>query len=34
MKNSRILNLKKIGNSDVGFLTALEGNREIPFNLY
>jgi len=33
MKNCRIINFKKIGNSDVGFLTALEGNREIPFNI-
>ena len=33
MKNCRIINFKKIGNSDVGFLTALEGNRGIPFNI-
>ena len=33
MKNCRIINFKKIGNSDVGFLTALEENREIPFNI-
>ena len=30
MKNYRIINFKKIRNSDVVFLTALEGNREIP----
>lgn len=33
MKNCQIINFKKIGNSDVGFLTALEGNRGIPFNI-
>jgi len=33
MKNCRIINFKKIGNSDVGFLIALEENREIPFNI-
>jgi len=33
MKNCRIINFKKIGNNDVGFLIALEGNREIPFNI-
>lgn len=33
MKNFRIINFKKIGNSDVGFLIALEENREIPFNI-
>ena len=33
MKNCRIINFNKIGNSDVGFLTALEENREIPFNI-
>jgi len=33
MKNCRIVDFKKIGNSDVGFLTALEENREIPFNI-
>ncbi|PKP58769.1 dTDP-6-deoxy-3,4-keto-hexulose isomerase [Candidatus Atribacteria bacterium HGW-Atribacteria-1] len=33
MKNCRIINFKKIGNSDLGFLTALEENREIPFNI-
>jgi dTDP-4-dehydrorhamnose 3,5-epimerase-like enzyme len=33
MKNCRIINFKKIGNSDVGFLTALEGNKEIPFDI-
>ena len=33
MKNCRIINFKKIGNSNVGFLTALEENREIPFNI-
>lgn len=33
MKNCRIINFKKIGNSDVGYLTAVEGNREIPFNV-
>lgn len=33
MKNCRIIIFKKIGNNDVGFLTALEGNREIPFNI-
>ena len=33
MKNCRIINFKKIGNSDVGFLTALEENREIPFDI-
>ena len=33
MKNCRIIDLKKIGNSDVGFLTALEGDREIPFDI-
>ena len=33
MKNYRIINFKKIGNSNVGFLTALEGNREIPFDI-
>ena len=33
MKNCRIINFKKIGNSDVGFLTALEENREIPFSI-
>ena len=27
------MNFKKIGNSDVGFLIALERNREIPFNI-
>jgi dTDP-4-dehydrorhamnose 3,5-epimerase-like enzyme len=32
MKNCRIIDFKKIGNSNVGFLIALEGNREIPFN--
>ena len=31
MKNCRIINFKKIGNSDVGYLTALEENREISF---
>ena len=33
MKNYRIINFKKIGNIDVGYLTALEENREIPFNI-
>lgn len=33
MKNCRIINFKKIGNSNVGFLIALEENREIPFNI-
>lgn len=33
MKDCRIINFKKIGNNDVGFLIALEGNREIPFNI-
>jgi len=33
MKNCQIIDFKKIGNSDVGFLIALEGNREIPFNI-
>ena len=33
MKNCRIINFKKIGNIDVGFLIALEGNREVPFNI-
>ena len=33
MKNCRVINFKKIGNSDVGFLIALEENREIPFNI-
>ena len=33
MKNYRIINFKKIGNIDVGFLTALEGNKEIPFDI-
>ena len=33
MKNCRIIDFKKIGNSDVGFLTALEGDREIPFDI-
>jgi len=33
MKNCRIINFKKIGNNDVGFLIALEGNREVPFNI-
>ncbi|MBA7497337.1 TDP-4-oxo-6-deoxy-alpha-D-glucose-3,4-oxoisomerase [subsurface metagenome] len=33
MKNCRIINFKKIGNNDVGFLTSLEENREIPFNI-
>ena len=33
MKNCRIINFKKIGNSDVGYLIALEGNREIPFDI-
>jgi mannose-6-phosphate isomerase-like protein (cupin superfamily) len=33
MKNCRIINFKKIGNNDVGFLTALEGNREVPFDI-
>ena len=33
MKNCRIIDFKKIGNSDVGYLTAIEGNREIPFNI-
>ena len=33
MKNYRIVNFKKIGNTDVGYLTALEENREIPFNI-
>ena len=33
MKNCRIINLKKIGNIDVGYLIALEGNREIPFDI-
>ena len=33
MKNCRIMNFKKIGNSNVGFLTALEGNREVPFDI-
>jgi len=33
MKNCRIINFKKIGNNDVGFLIALEENREIPFNI-
>ena len=33
MKNCRIINFKKIGNNDVGFLIALEGNREVPFDI-
>src|SRR5665648_625366 len=33
MKNCRIINFKKIGNNDIGFLIALEGNREIPFDI-
>jgi len=33
MKNCRIIDFKKIGNSDVGFLIALEGNKEIPFDI-
>jgi len=33
MKNCRIIDFKKIGNSNVGYLTAIEGNREIPFNI-
>ena len=33
MKNCRIIDFKKIGNSDVGFLIALEGNGEIPFDI-
>ena len=33
MKNYRIINFKKIGNIDVGYLTALEENSEIPFNI-
>lgn len=33
MKNCRIIDFKKIGNSNVGFLTALEENREIPFDI-
>ena len=33
MKNCRTIDFKKIGNSDVGFLIALEGNREIPFDI-
>lgn len=33
MKNCRIINFKKIGNSNVGFLIALEGNRQIPFDI-
>jgi len=33
MKKCRIINFKKIGNNNVGFLTSLEGNKEIPFNI-
>lgn len=33
MKNCRIIDFKKTGNSDVGFLIALEGNREPSFNI-
>ncbi len=33
MKNCRIINFKKIGYNDVGFLIALEGNRGIPFDI-
>ena len=33
MKNCRIIDFKKIGNSNIGFLTALEGNKEIPFDI-
>ena len=33
MKNCRIINFKKIGNRNIGFLTALEENREIPFSI-
>jgi len=33
MKNCRIINFEKRGNGNVGFLIALEGNREIPFNI-
>ena len=33
MKNFQIINFKKIGYSKIGFLTALEGNRKIPFNI-
>jgi len=33
MKNCRIIDFKKIGNIDIGFLIALEGNREIPFDI-
>jgi len=33
MKNCRIIDFKKIGSSDVGFLIALEGNREISFDI-
>jgi dTDP-4-dehydrorhamnose 3,5-epimerase-like enzyme len=33
MKNCRIIDFKKIGNSDVGYLNAIEGNREIPLNI-
>ena len=33
MKNCRVINFKKTGNIDVGFLIALEGNREVPFDI-
>ena len=33
MKNFQLINFKKIGDSNIGFLTALEENREIPFNI-
>jgi len=33
MKNCRIIDFKKIGNSDVGFLIALEGNRKVSFDI-
>jgi len=33
MKNCRIIDFKKIGNIDVGYLTALEENREITFSI-
>jgi dTDP-4-dehydrorhamnose 3,5-epimerase-like enzyme len=33
MKNCRIIDFNKIGNSDVGFLIALEGNRKVSFDI-
>ena len=33
MKNCRVIRFNKIGNKKEGYLTALEGNKEIPFDI-